>query len=255
MTNAAGAVANTYTYDSFGKQTASSGSLTNPFRYTGREFDTETNLSYNRARYFDPLIGRFISADPLGYAGGANAYAYALGNPILFADHSGLCPDTSDPNQQCLDALATAGQDTGALERAGDRWGEIVAAAGVNGIDPNLLAAIGVRESGFRNGRQIGGGNGAGIFQIDLGKNPSVTTSQAFNPAFAANFAASMLAGNMATLAAEFPNLTPAQLLQATAASYNFGPGNISGNPATIDVGSTWGNYGSNVMNLMTCFQ
>jgi hypothetical protein len=50
LSNTAGALAQTYTFDSFGNQTASSGSLTNPFRYSGREFDTETNLYYNRSR-------------------------------------------------------------------------------------------------------------------------------------------------------------------------------------------------------------
>ena len=63
-----------------------------------------------------------------------------------------------------------------------------------------------------------------------------------------------MLATNMATLGAKYPNLSPAQLLQATAASYNFGTGNISGNPNTIDVGTTGNNCGSNVVNLMDCF-
>jgi hypothetical protein len=58
----------------------------------------------------------------------------------------------------------------------------------------------------------------------------------------------------MDTLAAAHPNLNPTQLLQATAASYNFGTGNISGNPNTIDVGTTGGNYGANVLLLMDCF-
>jgi hypothetical protein len=46
-----------------------------------------------------------------------------------------------------------------------------------------------------------------------------------------------MLSSNMATLSAAFPNFNSGQLLQATAASYNFGTSNISGNPNTIDVG------------------
>jgi RHS repeat-associated protein len=66
LSNTAGAVAQTYAFDSFGNQTASSGSLTNPFQYTGRELDSETSLYYMRARYFDPSNGRFISEDPLG---------------------------------------------------------------------------------------------------------------------------------------------------------------------------------------------
>jgi len=46
LSNSAGSVANTYTYDSFGKLTASSGSLLNPFQYTARESDSETGLYY-----------------------------------------------------------------------------------------------------------------------------------------------------------------------------------------------------------------
>ncbi len=131
----------------------------------------------------------------------------------------------------------------------------IQAAAATNGIAPSLLAAIGIRETGFRNIPQIGDGLGRGVFQIDLGQNPSITEAQAYDVSYAANFAATTLATNMATLAAEHPNLTATQLLQSTAASYNFGTGNISGNPNTIDVGSTGNNYGSNVLNLMSCFQ
>ena len=73
LSSGAGALAQTYTFDSFGEQTGSAGSLTNPFQYTGRELDSESSLSYMRARYFDPSTGRFISEDPLGFdSGGGN---------------------------------------------------------------------------------------------------------------------------------------------------------------------------------------
>ncbi len=154
-----------------------------------------------------------------------------------------------------MNALAEAGKNATSLARANANWGVIQSAAATQGIDPALLAAIGVRETGFKNIGQIGGGKGAGVFQIDLGQNPNVTSAQAYNIPFAANFAANMLATNMDKLATAYPNLNSTQLLQATAASYNFGRGNISGNPNTIDVGTTGGNYGSNVLGLMTCFQ
>jgi RHS repeat-associated protein len=78
LSNTAGALAQTYTFDSFGKQTSSSGSLTNPFQFTAREWDTETNLQFSRARYYDPASGRFLSEDPLGFSVGNNFYMYVL---------------------------------------------------------------------------------------------------------------------------------------------------------------------------------
>jgi RHS repeat-associated protein len=83
-------VAQTYTYDSFGNMTNSSGSLTNFFRYTGREFDTETSLYYYRARYYDPTNGRFLSED--GLRSGMDFYEYTVNDPVNWADPLGLAP-------------------------------------------------------------------------------------------------------------------------------------------------------------------
>jgi RHS repeat-associated protein len=88
----AGALAQTYTFDSFGKQTASSGSLTNPFQYTGREFDPETSLYYYRARYYDPTAGRFLSEDPMRFFESPDFYAYVENNSTNLFDTSGLQP-------------------------------------------------------------------------------------------------------------------------------------------------------------------
>jgi len=88
LSNAAGALAQTYTFDSFGKTTASAGSLTNPFQYTGRELDTETGLYNYRARYMDSATGRFISEDPVRWAGGLNLYRYVKNQPVTLTDPS-----------------------------------------------------------------------------------------------------------------------------------------------------------------------
>ena len=90
LSSAAGSIANTYAYDSFGKLTNSSGSLVNPFRYTARESDTETGLYYYRARYYDPSAGHFVAEDPSGTSGGLNLYEYTQNNPINLYDPSGL---------------------------------------------------------------------------------------------------------------------------------------------------------------------
>jgi RHS repeat-associated protein len=91
LSNSTGALVSSYAYDSYGNVTASTGTLTNPFQYTGREFDSETGLYYNRARYYDRNSGRFISEDPIGFSGsGPNLYGYVANNPIDLTDPSGL---------------------------------------------------------------------------------------------------------------------------------------------------------------------
>jgi RHS repeat-associated protein len=85
-----GAVANRYRYAPFGTLEDSLESVTNPIRFAGREYDNDTQLEYNRARYYDPQLGRFLSEDPLGLDGGVNQYAYAVNDPVNKRDPSGL---------------------------------------------------------------------------------------------------------------------------------------------------------------------
>lgn len=90
LTNPAGAASDSFAYDSFGTPTASSGTFLQPFRFTGRELDTETGLYYYRARYYDPTSARFLAEDLTAFAGGINFYSYTGNNPANFVDPSGL---------------------------------------------------------------------------------------------------------------------------------------------------------------------
>ena len=91
LSTSSGSIAQSYTFDSFGNLTAASGSLANPFQYSAREFDSETNLYYYRARYYRPTTGQFISEDPAGFSSDSfNFYDYVSNNPLVFSDPSGL---------------------------------------------------------------------------------------------------------------------------------------------------------------------
>jgi RHS repeat-associated protein len=91
LTNSAGTVVHSYQYGPFG-ETTGSGSENNPFQYAGRENDG-SSLYYNRARYYRPEWGRFISEDPLGITAGLNQYRYGLNNPMRYLDPTGMEED------------------------------------------------------------------------------------------------------------------------------------------------------------------
>lgn len=76
-------------FDAWGNKLASSGAAIPQYGFTGREPD-ETGIVYYRARYYNPVTGRFLSRDPIGLAGGINLYTYVNNNPVNFTDPSGL---------------------------------------------------------------------------------------------------------------------------------------------------------------------
>ncbi len=88
-----------YTYDSWGKALSVTGSLSDtlgedqPFRYRGYVYDEETDLYYLQSRYYDPKIGRFISADVYLSTGqgviGHNSFAYCNNDPVSMIDYDG----------------------------------------------------------------------------------------------------------------------------------------------------------------------
>ena len=93
LTDASGAVTDTYTYDAFGNLIQSTGSTPNVYLFAGEQFDPELGLYYNRARYLDVRLGRFLgmdvyegtSQDPLSL----HKYLYVSDNPVNMIDPSG----------------------------------------------------------------------------------------------------------------------------------------------------------------------
>jgi RHS repeat-associated protein len=119
MVNSSGSILTSYVYDPFGNTTVS-GSSTNQFQYTGRE-DDANGLYFYRARYYSPLLGRFISEDPLEFdSGDVNFYAYAGDDPIDLDDPSGMvAPGTGTHGKSPGPSPAQAAAMSAAMSMAG----------------------------------------------------------------------------------------------------------------------------------------
>jgi RHS repeat-associated protein len=91
LTDPSGNVLEYDSYEPYGNLTILAGSYQgSDFHFTGRELNPVDGLYYMRSRYYSPALGRFISRDPAGLAGGINLYAYAGDSPTNFTDPTGM---------------------------------------------------------------------------------------------------------------------------------------------------------------------
>ncbi len=107
------------TYDGFGNVTSESNfeAVEVLFGFTGRLFDQATGLQNNLNRWYDAEVGRWISEDPIGFAGGdANLYRFGQNNSLRYVDPTGLTigiPSFGDPGPPQLHWLRLPNDPTG----------------------------------------------------------------------------------------------------------------------------------------------
>jgi RHS repeat-associated protein len=152
-------------YDAFGNiesGSASPAELRSLFGFTGQVHDAATGLGFFHARYYDPFTGRFLSEDPIGFAGGdTNLYRYTGNNPVNRTDPMGL---------SWLSSALHWVQDVGAQidDYVHDNGGWLAWGAGLAAavLGPTVLPSI--VEVGFlatsEGGVTVGGTIGLGIF-------------------------------------------------------------------------------------------
>jgi RHS repeat-associated protein len=147
LSDASGTVQTEYSYEAFGTATVSGSASTNELRYTGREEDG-TGLDYYRARYYHPGLQRFISEDPIGFAGGdANLYTYVFNAPLDFTDSSGMAIDPiswTAAGIACGGGAILGGAYTSAAARLSGRkatWSELGHGAAL-GCGTGMLALV-----------------------------------------------------------------------------------------------------------------
>ncbi len=161
MTDSAGKVVWLAEHTAYGESTPNEDvdgdgtTVTLNVRYPGQYYDSETGLHYNYFRYYDPKIGRYITADPIGLRAGPNVYTYASNNPIIYIDPFGLYCLT--PQQiEALAAMmggAAGGAVSGMME--GAKWGGIPGAVAmgiagsVRGAGVAMMTTIATQQAGM----------------------------------------------------------------------------------------------------------
>jgi len=127
ITDATGAVTAAYRTDEWGVPTTTTGSSSQPFRFTAQPLDA-TGLTYLRARYYDPSLGRFMSRDPvIGSPFGPqslNRCVYASNNPVGLTDPSGLKAAVLEATPTYCDLLRRDIEAT--IEELAERYLDIV---------------------------------------------------------------------------------------------------------------------------------
>lgn len=152
--NSSGAVQNTDLYDSYGSRTGTV-SQPDPFGYGAQDgyyTDAETGLLLLTHRFYDPATGRFVTRDPLSYAGGINLYGYVQNDPVNEKD-----PDGTNP-PSVLEVVEDV------VEDAVGGTVEVGAGAGVVAIGGATLGGVGIllwggAPAGPRDGNEFGPGH------------------------------------------------------------------------------------------------
>ena len=116
ITGGHGDVQNSYQYDAFGIPLETTEQLNNRIRYTGQQYDELTEQYYLRARYYNPVAGRFMQEDV--YQGdGLNLYAYCGNNPVVYDDPSGYASTSTGkacpPQGKISESVDESGSSSG----------------------------------------------------------------------------------------------------------------------------------------------
>ena len=140
ITGIKGETENLYSYDAFGNLIERKESIGNRILYTGQQYDQETDQYYLRARYYNPVIGRFTQEDT--YRGdGLNLYTYCANNPVMYYDLSGHDKATRTNN-------TPSGTPASGIDFEGGRETELfLPDEYYQKLDDNIAKAIAARDA------------------------------------------------------------------------------------------------------------
>ncbi len=158
LTNAAGAVVNSYVYLPFGEKTVLSSSVTNPFTFVGQSGiqDEGSGLYLMRDRWYNPTLGRFQQQDQSGLAPDANLYRYVVNSPVAFVDPLGR--DAQDVLNTASD-VATHGLNAASPFIKGD------GATALGGVGNVITGTISLTQD-YKNGDVVAGIHDGTLFVL-----------------------------------------------------------------------------------------
>jgi RHS repeat-associated protein len=145
ITNQTGTKVQELAYYPYGLTRISSGSVDVHHKFTSQEFDDTTGLYFYQARYYDPAIARFISADPIGVRRAEpqmlNRYSYTLNNPLKYVDPSGN--QACEPNfQSCRDVnIVTTTQQVQVMTSTGSFMIQVPVGTILQGQAPPIMTS------------------------------------------------------------------------------------------------------------------
>ncbi|MBJ7484084.1 RHS repeat-associated core domain-containing protein [Brevundimonas sp.] len=177
LTDGSGTVRQVNRYGPHG-ETASLGGSTGVggiFGYTGREFDPESGLYQYRARYYSPLLGLFLSTDPIGTQDDPNLYLYVGGDPVNATDPEG---------EQARPVRAPSTRAVPPPQVYIDRLGQVTVVRPL----PLVPRPQGQRPTNFRENGPVG--------QTSAGPAPRTRGSSAYSVAFEAQLPPENLRGS-----------------------------------------------------------
>ncbi len=191
VTDNVGLITDRYTYDAFGVLLDQSGTFGNSSQFAGEQRDSETGLDYLRARYYDPLLGRFVSKDAFGGVierpASQNSYLYADANPVSNTDPSGYF--TMGDVSATLSVLSTLAASGG----VGFGVGYIGTAAATGASGEQILGLFGEWGAGFASG--VSGGLLTDIYEASSGQKIEPKHSALFNAGNITGIGVSFLVG------------------------------------------------------------
>jgi len=179
----------TWLSDPFGTDAANTnpaglGAFAYNLRFAGQIADSQAGLNQNYFRDYDPAVGRYVEADPVGLYGSQNLYAYTGGNPLSFRDPLGLCP----PDSNIIGSLPPPGS----VPPTPDQLAAATAAAIQKEADEAAAnAALAAGDKGQANGFMQNAQNQDEIYYYNLNQGPkpgnyisytAVTPAPAINP-------------------------------------------------------------------------